>query len=86
MVKELHYDITNLGLEDYTTMENDAKSCYNRMFPILIMLINRSFRLRRSVCRTVGSAFAKTKHHVTTKNGISRNTFGYTSEKPIFGS
>lgn len=67
-------------------MENDAKSCYDRMISSLIMLTSRSVGLSRNVCRTVGSTFAKTKHHITTWNVISKNTFGYTSEKPIFGS
>ena len=86
IVKELHYDITHLSLKDYATMENDAKSCYDRMIPSLIMLISRSFGVKASVCKAVGRTFEKTKHHVATKNGVSMSTFGYTRDEPIFGS
>ena len=86
MVKELHYSIAHLSLNEFATMENDAKSCYDRMVPSLIMLISRSFGLSKNVCRTVGKTFQKTKHKVATRNGISMNSFGYTKEKPIFGS
>jgi ribonuclease HI len=86
IVKELHYDITHLSLNEFATMENDAKSCYDRMIPSLIMLISRSFGLNKNVCRTVGKTFEKTRHKVATKNGISKDSFGYTKEEPIFGS
>lgn len=36
LVKELHYDITHLSLNEYSTMGNDAKSWYDRMIPSLI--------------------------------------------------
>ena len=86
MVKELHYDITHLCLKDYAAMENDAISCYGRMVPNLIMLISRSFGVKKSVCSSVGLTFERTKHHLATKNGISKQAFGYTKEAPIFGS
>ena len=70
MVKELHYDISHLCLKDYASMENDAKSCYDRMVPNLIMLISRSFGVRESVCSSVGLTFERTKHHLATKDGI----------------
>lgn len=86
MVKELQYDITHLSLKDYVTMENDAKSWYDRVVPSLIFLISRSFGVRRSICCSVGSTFERTRHHVATKIGISKHTFGHTKEEPIYGS
>lgn len=84
--KELHYDITHLSFSEYATMENDAKSCYDRMVPGLIMLISRSSDLSKTPAKSVGSAFEKTKHHIATKNGRPRRSFGFTKGKPIFGS
>lgn len=37
IVKELHYDITHIILREYSSMENDAKSCFDRMVPGLIV-------------------------------------------------
>lgn len=85
-VKSLHYGLAHLTLHKYATMENDAKSCYDRMFPNLFMLLSRSFGIKKSVCQSVGKTFERTRHHVTTKGGVSKRTFGYTKDKPIFGS
>ena len=85
-VKELHYDISHLRLQDYASMENDAKSCYDRMVPSLIMLMSRSFGISKGACQAVGKTFQRTRHHLATRNGISEQSFGYTKEDPIFGS
>jgi hypothetical protein len=42
--------------------------------------------MSRTVCQSVGKVFGKTAHHVLTKAGESRLTFGYENERPIFGS
>lgn len=84
-VKSLHYNLAHLTLNEYATMENDAKSCYSRMVPNVILLLRRSFGIRKSVCKLVGKTFERTEHHVTTKGGVSKLTFGYTKDKPIFG-
>ena len=34
----------------------------------------------------MGKTFQKTRHHLTTKNGISKESFGYSNANPIFGS
>jgi hypothetical protein len=86
IIKTIHYDITHLTLGEYAAMENDAKSCYDRMVPSLTMLISRSFGIRKEVCKTVGRTFERTRHHIATANGISRRSFGYSPDKPIFGS
>lgn len=46
-VKALHYDLVHLTLKEYATMENDAKSCYDRMVPNLILLLSRSFGIKK---------------------------------------
>lgn len=56
------------------------------MVPSLIKLISRSFGPSKHVCKTVGKPFERTRHHVATKNGISKQSFAYTKEKPIFES
>lgn len=86
IVKEVHYDTIHLILKEYATMENDSKSCYHRTMPNLGMLISRSFGLSKKVCKTVGRTFEKTKHHVATRNRVSKSIFGYSSGSPIFGS
>lgn len=45
--KELHYDLAHLSLKEYATTEKDAKPCYNHMVSSLIMLIGRSFGLKK---------------------------------------
>ena len=85
-VKELNYDIAHLRLHEYASKKNDAKACYDRMVPNLIMVISRSFGISRGACRSVGKTFQKTRHHLTTKNGISKESFGYSNANPIFGS
>lgn len=85
-VKELHYDLSHLRLQDYTSMENDAKSCYDRMVVSLIMLTSRSFGISKGMCQAVGKTFQITRHYLSTRNGISEQSFGYSQEEPIFGS
>lgn len=86
MVKDLHYDITHLSLKEHATMENDAKSCNDCMVPNPIMLISRSFGLNKNVCKAVRKTFEKINYHVSTRNGVSKNSFEYTKDRPIFGS
>jgi hypothetical protein len=39
-VKVLHYNLAHLTLKEYATMENDAKSCDDRMVPSPILLLS----------------------------------------------
>ena len=86
LTKELHHELLNMTLKEYASMENDAKACYNRMVPNLILLVSRSLGMSKEVCQTVGKTFKRTAHHVMTKAGESKLTFGYERERPIFGS
>lgn len=45
-MKELHNDISHLRIQDYASMENGTKSCYDRMVPSLIMHMSHSFGIR----------------------------------------
>ena len=56
------------------------------MVPSIILLLSRSFGIRKSVSQTVGKTFKNTKHHIATQGGTSKLTFGYSNNKPIFGS
>ena len=76
LTKELHYELLNTTLKEYASMENDAKACYNRMVPNLILLVSRSLGMSKEVCQTVGKTFKRTAHHVMTKAGESTQTFG----------
>ena len=67
-------------------MENDAKSCYDRMVPSLILLMSCSFGISKGACQAVGKTFQRMRDHLATRNGISEQSFGYTKEDPIFGS
>lgn len=42
--------------------------------------------MSKEVCQSVGRVFSKTTHHVMTKAGESKLTFGYDKDRPIFGS
>lgn len=66
-------------------MENDAKACYDRMAPSLILLVRRSLGLSREVCQSVGKIFRETAHHVMTQAGESKLTVVYEKESPVFG-
>lgn len=52
----------------------------------LITLISRNFGISKSACQTVGKSFQRTRYHLAAKNGISKKSFGYKPETPIFGS
>lgn len=56
------------------------------MVPSLIMLISRSFGTSRGASQSVGKTFQRTRYHLATRNGIPKESFGYTPETPIFGS
>ena len=58
LTKELHYEIVNSSKMQYATMENDAKACYDRMVPSIILLVSRSIGMSKTVCQSVGKVFS----------------------------
>lgn len=84
--KEKKYLYTRLTLSMIDTMDNDAKSCYDRIISNLAMLVSRYCGMPLNVCKTQVSTLKNMIFSFKTTMGISQSSYQHTNATPIHGS
>ena len=67
-------------------MDNDAKSCYDRILCNLAMLISQYYGMPANACAMQAATLKYTKFHLRTALGISKKHYQHTNTDPIHGS
>lgn len=83
--KEFKYMQSSLSCIPMATMDNDAKSCYDRIVASLALLTSKHFGVSTEICETVGATLQAMHFKVRTAMGDSPITYPHSAETPIYG-
>ena len=83
--KDMKYLNSALTRSPMATMDNDAKSCYDRVIASLALLISHHYGVPESICKTVGDTLQRMKFRIRTAMGISEDFYSHTEHTPIHG-
>lgn len=67
------------------TMDNDAKSCYDRVVASLALMISHQFGVPETICQTVGETLKTMKFRLRTAMGDSSEYYHHTDNTPVHG-
>lgn len=86
VLSKLHkYLNSQLTRRPMATMDNDAKSCYDRIVASLALLISNHFGVPDEICHTVGETLRTMQFKLQTALGNSDQFYSHTEELPIHG-
>ena len=83
--KELKYGYSRLTRTNMATMDNDAKSCYDRIVASIALLISHHFGVPEEICQTVGETLRTMKFRLRTAMGDSEEYYCHSTDTPIHG-
>jgi hypothetical protein len=84
--KEMKYLYSSLTKTNLATMDNDAKSCYDRIICNLAMIISQYFGVTRNMASLHATTLRKMKYRLRTALGESTTTYQHTAMTPIHGT
>ena len=84
--KEQKYLYARLTRTPIATMDNDAKSCYDRILCNLAMLVSQYHGMPKNACAMQAATLKHTKFHLRSALGISKQHYQHTRNEPIYGS
>lgn len=67
-------------------MDNDAKSCYDRISCNPVMIVSRYFRMPRNACLTQAKTLRSMEFRLRTALGDSKRCYSHSNEYPVHGS
>jgi hypothetical protein len=82
-MKYFFSDITNTGL---ATMDNNAKSCYDRIIVNLAMIISQYFGVKSSAAKMQATTLRKMQFRLHTSLGDSERYYCHSKETPVHGT
>jgi hypothetical protein len=82
-MKYFYSIITNTGL---ATMDNDAKSCYDRIICNLAMIISQYFGIKAKTARTQATTLRKMQFRLCKALGDSTKYYCHSEETPVHGT
>lgn len=85
MSKDQKYLHSQLTCSSMATMDNDAKSCYNRILASLALIISHHFGVPEELCKTVGNTLRLMQLRLRTDMGVSDEYYSHSSDTPIHG-
>jgi len=85
-MEEIKIDISYLTRRILLTFDNDAASCYDRILPVLVSILNQKYGLPIELARVHGMMLLQAEYRLLTAKGISDNHYSHTSSFPIYGS
>jgi hypothetical protein len=83
--KDQKYTYSSLTRTPMATMDNDAKSCYDRIVATIALLVSHKFGVPETFCKTVGETLRTMQFSIRTAMGDSPQTYCHGSETPIHG-
>jgi hypothetical protein len=84
--KEMKYLYARLSRTNLATMDNDAKSCYDRIICNLAMLISRFFGMPLHACRLQAKTLHRMIFRLRTALGDSSSSYQHSWNTPVHGS
>jgi hypothetical protein len=84
--KEMKYLYAKLTRTGMATMDNDAKSCYDRIICNLVMLVSKNFGMSSSACNTHATTLKNMRFRLRTALGDSEQVYNQTEATPVDGS
>jgi Reverse transcriptase (RNA-dependent DNA polymerase) len=84
--KELKYQYARFTRTNLGTIDNDAKSCYDRIICSVAMLISQYYGIPWNFCNMQAENLRKTKFHIRTANGDSNEYYIHNEDNPIYGT
>lgn len=85
MSKDQKYLYSWLTRTSMATMDNDAKSCYDRIVASLALLISHKYGVPKQYCQTVGETLRQMQFSIRTAMGNSAVTYSHSTTTPIHG-
>jgi hypothetical protein len=82
-MKYLYATLTRTGL---ATMDNDAKSCYDRIICNLAMMISQHYGVPNDAASMQAETLQKMLFHIRTAIGDSKQHYSHSMETPIHGT
>jgi hypothetical protein len=80
MLKLLTYDNSTIYRSNLMTMDNDAKSCYDRILISLTMLASRRLGMPASVARAHAATLPNMLHKIQTSHGVLDESYSALQE------
>lgn len=84
--KEMKYLYSTLTKTGIATMDNDAKSCYDRIICNLAMIISQYFGVSKNMTSTQAFTLRKMRYRLRTAIGDSTSSYQHSSTTPIHGT
>jgi len=75
MLKLVSYDLSRALKKDMVSMDNDAKSCYDRIVIPLAMLASRRLGVPKTVARAHAETLRNMLHRIRTSHGVSEAAY-----------
>jgi ribonuclease HI len=82
----MKYLYSRLTKTHLATMDNDAKSCYDRIICNLAMIISQYFGISHTLASLQATTLKKMKFRLRTALGDSARTYQHSSDTPIHGT
>jgi hypothetical protein len=84
--KEMKYLYAHLTRTGMATMDNDAKSCYDRIICNLAMMVSKYFGMSARACSTHATTLKNMRFRLRTALGDSGRFYNHTEATPVHGS
>jgi hypothetical protein len=84
--KEMKYLYSRFTKTNLATMDNDAKSCYDRIICNLAMIVSQYYGLTQNMAALHATTLRKMKYRLRTALGESTNTYQHSACTPIYGT
>jgi Reverse transcriptase (RNA-dependent DNA polymerase) len=84
--KEMKYEYARLTRTNLGTIDNDAKSCFDRIICNLAMLVSRYYGVPNNFCKTQATTLQNTIFKLRTALGDSKQTYKHSTKTPIHGT
>jgi hypothetical protein len=82
----MKYLYSRLTKTNLATMDNDAKSCYDRIICNLAMIISQYYGVTQNVASLHATTLRKMKFRLSTALGESKDIYQHSATTPIHGT
>ena len=85
LLKQLTYEIARLTRTSVVTIDNDAKSCFDRIVMCFAMHRTQQLGMPVKACEMLGDFLERAQYHIKTKLGVSKKSYSSTKKVPLNG-
>jgi Reverse transcriptase (RNA-dependent DNA polymerase) len=84
--KEMKYTYAKLTRTPLATVDNDLKSCFDRILCNVAMMVSRYYGVPTNFCKLQSTTLKSTSFNIRTALGDSKRTYQHTTQQPIHGT